>query len=53
MMPKRYEGIRDRLVRKGMSLKEAKRHAARIYQATRQPNEPDLNRAVARERKRR
>ncbi len=30
-MPKQYEAIRDSLVSSGMSLKDAKSHAARIY----------------------
>lgn len=50
-MPARYEEIRDNLIKKGMSSKEAKTHAARIYQSTRRQGEPELNRAVAREKK--
>lgn len=30
-MPKQYEEIRDKLKREGMSLKNAKKHAAMIY----------------------
>ncbi len=30
-MPKQYEAVRDRLLAGGMSLPEAKSHAARIY----------------------
>jgi hypothetical protein len=36
-LPKRYEGIRDSLVKKGESLKEAKTSAAKIFNATRKP----------------
>ena len=41
-MPARYEGIRDSLVKKGFKLKEAKKHAAMIYNKTRKPGEPPL-----------
>lgn len=34
-MPKKYEAIRDRLIRQGMSVKQAKQHAARIYNSKR------------------
>lgn len=30
-MPKQYEAIRDKLEKKGMSKKEAQKHAAKIY----------------------
>lgn len=33
-MPAQYEAIRDRFVSKGMPLKEAKTHAAKIYNST-------------------
>lgn len=39
-MPKRYESIRDALIKKGMSPREAKTHAARIYNASRKKGEP-------------
>jgi len=32
-MPRQYEAIRDKFVRQGMPLKEAKRRAAKIYNA--------------------
>jgi len=32
-MPKQYEAIRDKLASGGMDLKDAKSHAARIYNA--------------------
>lgn len=32
-MPKQYEAIRDKLAGEGMPLKQAKSHAARIYNA--------------------
>jgi hypothetical protein len=38
-MPRQYEAIRDRLIREGKSEKEAKRRAARIYNA-RHPDNP-------------
>jgi hypothetical protein len=38
-MPARYEAIRDSLKKKGMSLKSAKTHAAKIFNATRKRNE--------------
>ena len=34
-MPKKYEAIRDQLVRAGKPLKEARTRAARIFNATR------------------
>lgn len=34
-MPKQYEAIRDNLIRKGFSPKEAKTRAARIFNAGR------------------
>ena len=37
-MPKGYEKIRDSLRKKGMSLKEAKSHAARIWNAKHKSN---------------
>jgi hypothetical protein len=44
-MPKQYEAIRDNLHAKGMSLKEAKGHAARIYNAQRGSKPPVTGRA--------
>ena len=38
-MPKRYESIRDSLVAIGVSLKEAKTKAARIFNSTRKEGE--------------
>jgi len=32
-MPRQYEAIRDQFTKKGMPLKEAKRRAAKIYNA--------------------
>jgi hypothetical protein len=32
-MPKRYEAIRDKLIREGMSKEQAQKHAAMIYNA--------------------
>ena len=37
-MPKIYEAIRDNLVSKGMSLPEAKKHAAMMYNAKHKDN---------------
>lgn len=44
-MPAQYVAIRDSLVKKGMSLKSAKTHAARIYNAERnkKPSLPKLS----------
>jgi hypothetical protein len=51
-MPERYEAIRDKFQQQqGMSAKEAKKHAAMIYQSTRKKGEPELNKAVAEEKK--
>jgi len=38
-MPKQYEAMRDRFLREGLSLKEAKAKAARIYNS-RHPDNP-------------
>lgn len=51
-MPRRYEAIRDSLIRQGKGEKQAKRSAARIYNATRKKGEPSLYEAIERERKR-
>jgi hypothetical protein len=37
-MPKQYEAIRDSLVAKGMSLKQAKTKAAKIYNSKHKKN---------------
>lgn len=37
-MPAQYEAIRDKLKKKGMSLKNAKKHAAMIYNAKHKKN---------------
>jgi len=36
-MPKMYESIRDKFEAKGMPAKEAKTHAAKIFNAKRKP----------------
>jgi hypothetical protein len=38
-MPKKYEAIRNKFVAKGVPLKQAKTQAAKIYNATRKPNQ--------------
>lgn len=38
-MPAKYEAIRDKFTKKGMPLKEAKTHAAKIFNATRKKGE--------------
>ncbi len=42
-MPKRYEKMRDAFVAEGMSEKQAKTKAAKIYNATRKGKEPKLS----------
>jgi hypothetical protein len=37
-MPKIYEAIRDNLISKGMSSKEAKKHAAMMYNSKHKSN---------------
>lgn len=37
-MPAQYEAIRDNLKKKGMSTKEAKKHAAMIYNSKHKKN---------------
>lgn len=37
-MPKQYEAIRDKLKKKGMSTKNAKKHAAMIYNSKHKKN---------------
>ncbi len=41
-MPAKYEAIRDKFVKEGLSLKAAKGKAARIYNGTRKPGEPPV-----------
>lgn len=41
-MPKRYEAIRDSLVKSGKSYDEAQRIAAMTYNKTRKTSEPKL-----------
>lgn len=35
-MPEQYEAIKEKLIKKGMSKKEAKKRAAKIYNAQRE-----------------
>ena len=46
-MPRMYEAIRDKLRRQGLSLRAAKRSAARIYNAKRKPGQPAVSPAYA------
>lgn len=50
-MPERYEAIRDRFIAEGLSRAAAKTKAAKIYQGTRKAGEPELNAAVAKEKR--
>jgi len=43
-MPKKYEAIRDRLERRGVPAKAAKRSAARIYNSERKPGQKPVTR---------
>lgn len=43
-MPKKYEAIRDKFVKEGMSTKIAKQKAARIFNATRKPGTAPVTR---------
>ncbi len=43
-MPAKYEAIRDKLERKGVSAKAAKKSAARIYNATRKKGQKPVTR---------
>lgn len=54
-MPKRYMGIKESVAERnpGMPLEEVKKHAAKIYEATRKPHEIHLSTVRARERGRR
>lgn len=38
-MPREYEAIRDRLIRKGYGVKDAKSRAAKIYNSRRKPGQ--------------
>ena len=49
-MPAKYEALKKKFLSEGKSLREAKTRAAKIYQATRKKGEPELNRAVAKEK---
>lgn len=42
-MPKRYQAIKEKFLREGYTLKEAKTRAAKIYNATRRSGEPPLS----------
>ncbi len=50
-MPERYEKLRDAMIAKGTPAKEAATAAAKEYQRTRGPGEPELNAAVAAEKR--
>lgn len=43
-MPKKYEAVRDRMMKKGMGAKSAKTHAAKIYNASRKPGQRPVTR---------
>lgn len=43
-MPAKYEAIRDKFEKQGLSRKEAEGRAARIYNATRKPNQKPVTR---------
>lgn len=43
-MPRRYEKMRDKFKREGMTSKKAKGKAARIYNATRKPGSKPVTR---------
>lgn len=43
-MPKKYEAIRDKFERKGMSAAAAKTKAAKIYNAERKPGQRPVTR---------
>lgn len=42
-MPKRYEAMRDKFVKEGLSYDKAQEKAAKIYNATRKKGEPPFN----------
>jgi hypothetical protein len=43
-MPKQYEAIRDKFIAQGMSTKEAKTRAAKIYNARRKKGQKPVTR---------
>ena len=43
-MPKAYEKLRDKFIAQGMSVKEAKRKAARIYNSMRKKGQKPVTR---------
>lgn len=43
-MPKKYEAIRDKYIKEGLSSKVAKQRAAKIYNATRKKGTPPVTR---------
>jgi hypothetical protein len=43
-MPKQYEAIRDRFIKEGMSSKEAKTRAAKIYNSKRKKGQKPVTR---------
>ena len=43
-MPERYLALKRKFMREGMSEKEAEKHGARIYNATRKPGEKPVTR---------
>jgi hypothetical protein len=43
-MPKQYEAIRDKLLRKGIAEKLAKQQAAKIYNSKRKPGQKPVTR---------
>lgn len=45
-MPKQYEAIRDKFIAEGMSAKEAKMRAAKIYNARRKAGQKPVTRAT-------
>lgn len=51
-MPKKYEAIRDKLIKKGKSSKAAKKSAARTYNAARKPGQAPVTRKSHGKRKR-
>jgi len=49
-MPAQYEAIRDKFIAKGMSVKEAKKHAAMIYNSL-HPGHPLIREPKKKEKK--
>jgi hypothetical protein len=43
-MPKKYEAIRDKMIKQGKSTKAAKTSAAKIFNATRKPGQKPVTR---------